>query len=57
MMKMKNISVAEITATTQGISSRWRSRLPATAIDPKTDSRNTQNMIEPSSPPQYDAIL
>ena len=24
---------------------------------PKTDSRNTQNMIEPSSPPQYDVIL
>ena len=28
-----------------------------TASDPKIDSRNTQNMIEPSSPPQYDVIL
>ena len=44
-------------ATTYGISSRWRSRLTYTAIAPKTDSRNTQNMIEPSSPPQYDVIL
>ncbi len=57
MMKMKNISVAEITATTHGINSRCRSRLRATAIDPNTASRNTQNMIEPSRPPQYDANL
>ena len=57
MMKMKNISTAEMMATTQGISSRWRSRLVATAIVPNTDSRNTQNMIEPSRPPQYEVIL
>ena len=44
-------------ATTYGISSRWRSRLTYTALDPNTDSRNTQNMIEPSSPPQYEVIL
>ena len=44
-------------ATTYGISSRWRSRFTQTARDPKIDSRNTQNMIEPSSPPQYDVIL
>jgi len=53
----KNISVAETTATTHGISSRFRSRLVATASVPKTDSRNTQNMIDPSRPPQYDANL
>ena len=47
----------EIVATTYGINSRWRSRFTYTASDPKTDSRNTQNMIEPSSPPQYDVIL
>ena len=57
MMKMKNISVAAIVATTYGMSSRWRSRFVATATVPNTDSRNTQNMIEPSRPPQYDAIL
>jgi len=57
MMKMKNISVAAMMATTQGISSRWRSRLLATAIVPNTDSSSTQNMIDPSSPPQYDVIL
>src|SRR5215468_11917267 len=44
-------------ATTYGMSSRWRSLLTYTAIDPKTDSRNTQNMIEPFSPPQYAVIL
>ena len=57
MMKMKNISAAAMIATTYGISSRWRSRLTATATVPNTDSRNTQNRIEPSSPPQYDVIL
>jgi hypothetical protein len=57
MMKMKNISTAETTATTHGISSRCRSRLVATATEPKTASRNTQNMIDPSRPPQYDVIL
>ena len=54
---MKNISTPAMTATTHGISSRYRSRLIATATLPKTESRNTQNMIEPSSPPQYDATL
>jgi len=52
MRKRKNISVTAMIATTHGISSRWRSRLVQTASEPNTDSRNTQNMIEPSSPPQ-----
>jgi hypothetical protein len=46
-----------MTATTYGINSRWRSLFTKTAVLPKHDSRNTQNMIEPSSPPQYDVIL
>ena len=46
-----------ITATTYGISSRWRSRLTFTATDPNSDSRNTQNITEPSRPPQYEVIL
>ena len=39
-------------ATMYGISSRCRSRFTWTAIDPNTDSRNTQNRIDPSNPPQ-----
>ena len=39
------------------MSSRCSSRFRATAIDPKTDSRKTQNMIDPSSPPQYEREL
>ena len=46
-----------MTATTYGISSRWRSRLLCTARAPNTDSRKTQNMMEPSSPPQYEVSL
>ena len=53
----KNISTAEMVAITYGMSSRCRCRFTYTAIAPNTDSRNTQNMIEPSSPPQYDVIL
>ncbi len=44
-------------ATTYGISSRCRSRFTCTATAPKIASRNTQNMIEPSSPPQYEVSL
>ena len=44
-------------ATTYGISSRCRSRLMYTATAPKIDSRNTQNITEPSSPPQYEVSL
>jgi hypothetical protein len=54
---MKKISTAEIVATTQGISSRWRSRLTRMATLPKQASSVAQNMIEPSRPPQYDASL
>ncbi len=39
-------------ATTYGISSRWASRFTYTAMAPNTDNRNTQNMIDPSRPPQ-----
>ena len=46
-----------MTATTYGISSRCDSRALRTAMAPKTDSNSTQNMIEPSSPPQYAVIL
>ena len=54
MMLRKNICTTAIVAMTYGISSRCRSRLLFTAIAPKTDSRKTQNMIDPSRPPQYD---
>jgi len=57
MRKMKNISTAAMVATTYGMSSRCRSRLTKTASDPKSESKKTQNMIEPSSPPQYAVIL
>ena len=53
----KNTSTTAMIATTYGISSRCRSRLVATASAPNIDSRNTQNRIEPSSPPQYEVIL
>ena len=56
-MNRKNSCTAEMIATTYGISSRCRSRFTYTASEPNIDSRNTQNMIEPSSPPQYDVIL
>ena len=54
MMLRKNICTTAIVAMTYGISSRCRSRLVFTAIAPKTDNRKTQNMIDPSRPPQYD---
>jgi hypothetical protein len=41
-----------MSATTYGISSRCRSRFTFTATVPNSDSRNTQNITEPSSPPQ-----
>ena len=37
--------------------SRWRDAFVRTAMVEKTDRTETQNIIDPSRPPQYEVIL